>query len=124
MALQKNIADRVRIKIYNVKLAEGQYGRLTKKEERLIAERVVKEYGGIKIYGQQDEEGSSYDIFGIEDYVFIDRSLMRLEENSCSDLDWLQKGAYSDEVINKGLSRLSGLALMRIKLKCLNLSHD
>ena len=124
MALQKNIADRVRIKIYNVKLAEGQYGRLTKKEERLIAERVVKEYGGIKIYGQQDEEGSSYDIFGIEDYVFIDRSLMRLEENRCSDLDWLQKGAYSDEVINKGLSRLSGLALMRIKLKCLNLSHD
>ena len=124
MTPQKNIADRVRIKIYNVKLAEGQYGRLTSKEERLIAERVVKEYGGIKIYGQHDEDGLSYDIFGIEDYVFIDRSLMRLEQNRCLDLDWLQSAAYSEEVINKGLNRLSGLALMRIKLKCLNLSHE
>jgi hypothetical protein len=49
----------VRIKIYNTLLAAGQYGRLSNKEERLIVEKVVKEYGGIKIYGQHDEDDVS-----------------------------------------------------------------
>jgi hypothetical protein len=125
LASYKNIAQRVRIKIwYSMPRSFGGGVALSNKDERLIAEKIVKEYGGIKIYSQFDEDDISYDIFGVEDYVFFDRSLIRLERNSCLDFKNYDGVNHPDEIITKGATRLTGLTLMRIKLKCLNLPNE
>jgi hypothetical protein len=49
---------------------------------------------------------------------------MRLDRNRYLDVNYFDGVSYSDEIINKGLTRLSGLALVRIKLKCLNLPNE
>jgi hypothetical protein len=82
------------------------------KEARFSIEKVVKSFGGVKVYGTQDERDSSYDIFGQEDYVFYDGSILRLEGTSYLDVD-STKGDVA-----AAIRSLSGFQLAKIKMHC------
>lgn len=125
----KNIADRVRGKA----MAQMPIHWISQKEVRFILERVVKEFDGIKVFSDQDEDSPTYNILGTEDYVFIDRSVVRLVGSKSYTIDIfmpvrtvdLHFEAYTtwsirEEVeknIDKKLSRISGLKTMQLKAK-------
>jgi hypothetical protein len=127
----KNIADRVRGKASS----QMPMHRISQKEIRFILERVVKEFDGLKVFSDQDEDSSTYNILGTEDYVFIDRSIVRLVGSKGYTIDIFMKdcaaplyfGNYQTESIrneveksiNKQLSRISGLKIMQLKAKYL-----
>jgi hypothetical protein len=129
--IYKSIADRVRGKA----MTQMPIHWISQKEVRFILERVVKEFGGIKVFSDQDEDSSAYNILGTEDYVFIDRSVVRLVGSKSYTIDIfmpirtvdLHFEAYKtssirkevEKSIDKQLSRISGLKTMQLKVKYL-----
>lgn len=111
--MDRTIAQRIRIKIY-ADLPRQMIGSLliSDKEARIRIEEIVKSFGGRKVYGAQDERGESFDLFAREDYVFYDRSIIRLEGTSYLDV-------YSTAGdIDEALRSLNGFELARIKIHC------
>lgn len=127
---EKNVAQRVCIRIYHSIPREGGSASgapvISKKERRLIAEQVAKDFGAIKVYGLQDENGLSYDLFGLELYVFVDGSVIALESCQFEAFD----SAYghpsipsqaSEEIqrrINNALSFRGPIESLKLKTKC------
>jgi len=129
----ENIADRVRAKAR----AKLPIYTISQKEARFILESVVKDFGGLKVFSDQDENSSAYNILGVEDYVFIDRSIVRLvgsdsytivtfmsdsSHASFFGISYYGKEATVNEVennINKQLNSMSGLKVIQLKAKYL-----
>ena len=127
MSSQKIIAQRVCIRIYHSmpRLGIGGGTSLSKKEQRFIAEKIVKEYGGIKVFAEEDENSSSYNLLGMEIYVFFDGSLIRLDGVSYFDFSLYSSFEFSDSKIKKindnihyALKSIGSIELMKLKVKC------
>ena len=118
--IARNVAERMRLGI-RAHLPYDWLGNLlsiSQKEARVKIERLIESYGGVKIYAEQDENSSCYDIFGVVEYAFYDGSVIRLK-GTHYDATSTPQGDAAD-----GLRRAGTFALMKSKVKCMNLPTE